>query len=134
MLLCPFLLAYTIDLGINSLGFKTLEAGHLNMLNNGVKLLISLLILVTLSGETNTYTLWDGADSAAPDELVKLCVDAYVLGSHGLGGELLDLLDGTGSLLLEGNLVHIFVEVDCVVTGYEIWLGHDGKKSVKRIL
>lgn len=124
---CPFLLAYTIDLSINSLGLKSLEASNLNMLNNGVKLLFGLFILVTLSRETNTYALGYRADSTAPNELVKLGIDAYILGSHGLGGKLLDLLDGTWGLLLEGYLVHILVEVDGVVTGDEIGLGHSGK-------
>eukprot|EP00554_Chaetoceros_debilis_P003279 CAMPEP_0194097648 /NCGR_PEP_ID=MMETSP0149-20130528/57970_1 /TAXON_ID=122233 /ORGANISM="Chaetoceros debilis, Strain MM31A-1" /LENGTH=129 /DNA_ID=CAMNT_0038783677 /DNA_START=132 /DNA_END=521 /DNA_ORIENTATION=+ len=123
----PFLLAYTIDLSINSLGLKSLKAGYLNVLNNGVELLVCLLILVTLSRETDTDALWDGADSAAPDELVKLSINAYILGSHGLGGKLLDLLDGTWGLLLEGYLVYILVEVNGVVTGDEIGLGHDGK-------
>lgn len=39
------------------------------------------------------------------------------LGSHSLGGELLDLADGAGSTLLEGDALQPLVEVDGVLAG-----------------
>ena len=41
-------------------------------------------------------------------------VDTDVLGAEGLDGELLDLTDGTGGTLLEGDLVQALVQVDGV--------------------
>lgn len=52
--------------------------------------------------------------------LVKLGIDANILGSHGLLSETLHLLDGTGGLSLEGGLVHELSKVDGIVAGDEV--------------
>ncbi len=46
-------------------------------------------------------------------------VDADILGAQGLDGELLDLANGTGGTLLEGDLVQALVQVDGVEPAYE---------------
>ena len=52
--------------------------------------------------EANTDASGDVLDATAPDVLVQLDVEADVLGSHRLLGELPDLTDSAGSLALEG--------------------------------
>jgi len=52
-------------------------------------------------------------------------VDADVLGAEGLDGELLDLTDGAGGTLLEGDLVQALVQVDGVEPTYE----EEGRKE-----
>lgn len=47
---------------------------------------------------------------------------------HGLEGKLLDLLDSTGSALLEGNAVETLVEVDGVLAGDNV--GDGGAASL----
>jgi hypothetical protein len=50
----------------------------------------------------------------APNNLVKFDINADVLGFHHLQGELLDLLDGSGSSPLELDTMERFAQVDCV--------------------
>jgi hypothetical protein len=121
MRVISFSLAY--NLSVNNLSLKSLERGNFHKLCNCVKLLLSIFILVTLSGKTDTNAVGNILHSAAPNELVKLGIDTDVLGSHGLLGELLDFLNGTRSSLLESNLVGILCKVDGVVTRDEIGLG-----------
>ena len=120
------------NLSIDILGLKSLEAGYLNKLCKSVKLLVGVLILVTLSRETDANACRYVTYSAAPYELVELSINTDVLGSHSFHSKLLDLLDSTRCLFLEGGLVGVLREVDGVIARYEIRLGlaffgHDKK-------
>ena len=57
------------------------------------------------------------SDTLSPDVLVELGVNSHVGGFHHLGDELLDALDGLGSLVLEGGAVSEFVDIDGGVDG-----------------
>ena len=102
---------------------QTLEVGNRHELGEGVKLLAGLLVVVALAAQADAYAGGGLADAGGPNVLVELGLDADVLGPHGLGGELLDGLDGAGGALLEGRLVHQLGEVDGVVPGDEVRLG-----------
>lgn len=93
------------------------------MLDKSVKLLVSVLVFVSLSAQTNTDALGWVSNTLGPNELVDVGGDTDVLGSHSLLGELLDLLDGLGCLGLEGSLVGALGEMDCVISGDKIGLG-----------
>ena len=102
---------------------QTLEGGNLDELGEGVELLAGLLVVVALAAQPNADAGGGLADAGGPNVLVELGVDPDVLGPHGLGGELLDGLDGAGGSLLEGRLVDHLGEVDGVVPGDEVRLG-----------
>ena len=102
---------------------QTLEGGNLDELGEGVELLAGLLVVVALAAQPDADAGGGLADAGGPNVLVELGVDPDVLGPHGLGGELLDGLDGAGGALLEGRLVDHLGEVDGVVPGDEVRLG-----------
>ena len=52
--------------------------------------------------------------------LVEPGVNAHVIGSHLLLGELLDLLDSPGSAVLEADAVKPLVQVDGVLAGHHL--------------
>ena len=66
----------------------------------------------------------DSPDTLVPDVLVEPRVDPDVIGPHLLEGELLDLLDGPGSAVLEADAVQPLVQVDGVLPGDH--LAHGG--------
>lgn len=69
--------------------------------NKSVHLLLGILILVALPGQTDADAERNVADTLLPDLLVQLGVDADVAGLHQSSGELLDLLDCARGTLLE---------------------------------
>lgn len=91
---------------INVLRLKPLEAADvLDQLNEGVKLLLGVLVLVALTAESDADALGRVTNALLPQVLVNLGVDADLLGSHGLLGEFLHLLHSLRRLGLEGRLV-----------------------------
>lgn len=106
-------------------------------LNIAVQLLLGALLVISSSGNSHAQPVGNTLNTLLPDLLVELRVQTDVggtlfcnvsplifppgcpaqLGSdwrgdygesyHGLLGESLDLLDGAGSPLLEGNTVHL---------------------------
>ena len=112
---------------INVLRLKTLEAADvLDKLNEGVELLLGVLVLVTLTAEPDADALGRVSHALLPQVLVNLGVDTDLLGSHRLLGELLHLLNSLRRLGLEGRLVRALRQVDGVVAAHEIGLvsGH----------
>ena len=107
--------------GANVLGFQEFKGVDFYNGHVGVKLFFGLLVVVLPSGEAHAYAVRYVADPFAPDELVQADIKTNVGGSHGFGGELFDLTDGTGGLLFEPQTVQPFVKVDGVVTGDHIW-------------
>lgn len=77
----------------------------------------AVLVLVASSGKSDTHSEGHIADSLRPDELVEAGLNADVVRSHLLLGELLDLLDGSRGSLLEADAVKAFVQVDGVLAG-----------------
>jgi hypothetical protein len=55
--------------------------------------------------------------------LVQPGIDPHVAGSHLLLGELLHLLDGAGSTVLEANSMQSFVEIDGVLASDDLTHG-----------
>merc|ERR1719342_894421 len=67
-----------------------------------------------------THPERDPTDSLRPDGFVKPGVNPDILGAHLLLGELLDLLDSTGSLVLEPDTMEPFVHVDGIFPGHNL--------------
>merc|ERR1711981_916827 len=76
-------------------------------LNVGVQLLLCALLIITLSRNADTQSVWNALDALLPDLLVELWVEANVSGAHLLKSKLLDLLDRAWGSLLERNTVHL---------------------------
>lgn len=68
----------------------------------------------------NTNVHFTVPDSLGPDVFVQASVDAHVLGTHLLLGELPDLLDGPRSALLESDFVDTLRHVDGALAGYHL--------------
>jgi hypothetical protein len=80
----PFtcLLLNYIDLSIlNDLGLKTLGVLDVDGLDVGVELLLGALLVVTLTGDANTEAERNALDTRLPDLLVKLGVEADIVGA-----------------------------------------------------
>lgn len=103
------------DGGLQALGVLDVDG-----LDEGVELLLALLVVVTLTSDADTETVRDTLDAGFPDLLVELGVKADVLGTHSLLSKIPDGLDGAGSALLEGNTVQPLVKVDGVLAGHDI--------------
>lgn len=71
---------------LDDLGVQTLGVLDVDGLDVRVQLLLRALLVVTLTRDADTETVWDTLDAGLPDLLVELGVEADVLG--GLGGEL----------------------------------------------
>ena len=113
---------------------ETLGALDVDGLNVGVETLLGTLLVVTLAGDADTETEGNTLDTSLPDLLVQGGVNTDILGAlfrekeitsqltgvarvytgvlervvrtyHGLLGESTDLLDSTGSTLLEADTV-----------------------------
>lgn len=115
-------------------GVETLGVLDVDGLDVGVELLLGALLVVTLAGDANAETEGNALDAGFPDLLVKLGVEADVLGAlnrqkplahelrretcirqrqrgthHSGLSELADLLDGARSALLEAHTMNLIV-------------------------
>lgn len=97
------------------LGLEAVEGLDLDVLDEGVKFVLSILVFVSLAGDSDADLSGDVADAVYPDESVETGVNADILGVHLLGGEALNVTDATGSSLLELDTVEHLVNVDGVV-------------------
>jgi len=79
---------------------RTLEGLDVDVGDEGVEGLSSILLLVALALEADADAEGDGRNATGPDELVEAGVNADIAGGHGALSEGEDLLDGTGSALL----------------------------------
>jgi hypothetical protein len=86
-------------------GVQTLGVLDVDGLDVGVQTLLGTLLVVTLAGDADAETEGNALDTSLPDLLVQGGVDADILGAHSLLGESADLLDSTGSTLLEADTV-----------------------------
>lgn len=89
-------------------GLQALRVLDVDGLDEGVELLLALLVVVTLTSDADTETVRDTLDAGFPDLLVELGVKADVLGTHSPLSKIPDGLDGARSALLEGNTVQLF--------------------------
>jgi len=109
-------------------GLETLGVLDVDGLDVGVELLLGALLIVTLARDADTEAERNTLDTTLPDLLVQLGVEADVASAHGGLSEGLDLLDGAGSALLEGNTVNTLVQVDGVLASDNI--GNGGTASL----
>ena len=86
------------------------SGGDLSDSDQREELLLGVFLIIPLACDPDADTPWDAADTTAPDVLVELHVDPDICGAHRLLCKLPDLLDGVGSLLLEGAAAH---QVSC---------------------
>ena len=88
------------------------------MLNETVELVLSVLVFVLLSADSDTDLSGNVSDASAPQEPVKAGVNADVLGEHFSFCEFSDLSNCTRSSLLELDFVESLVEIDGVISGH----------------
>lgn len=88
------------------------EAGGLYDIHHREHLLLGVLVLVAAAGHANADAVGHVANAGGPNLLVKSRGDDDLLGAHSLGGELADLADSAGGLLLEGDAVGALAQVD----------------------
>jgi len=105
---------------------------HHDMGDNGVQLLLGILVVVATPLAADTHPVWDVLNTLAPDSLVELRVHTNILGLHHLLSELANGTNSTRGALLEGAAVKALVEVDGVLAGNALLthrfaglLGHD---------
>ena len=85
------------------------------MLDESVELRLSTFFFVSSTRKSDTDSSGDVSNTIAPDEFVEFSIDSDVVGSHCFPGQSDDFSDGTGSFLLEGDLVAGLVQVDSCV-------------------
>lgn len=106
--------------------FSLAPSSSLRLPNNFAQIVsISLLPYKTaiLTLKLHTYPMRHALNTALPQRLVELGVNADVGGAHGLLRELDDALDGLGRPLLERGAVHTLVQVDGVFAGDDVLEG-----------
>jgi hypothetical protein len=64
------------DSGVETLGVLDVDSLYVR-----VQLLLCALLVVTLSGDADTESVWDALDSGLPDLLVQLGVETDILGA-----------------------------------------------------
>ena len=90
-------------LRLNDLSLETLGRGNIDSLDVGEKLLLSTLLVVSLSRDTDSDSVGNALDTTLPELLVQLGVESDIRGTKLLLSKVLDSLDSTGSSLLELN-------------------------------
>merc|ERR1711862_603425 len=96
---------------------QALERIDLNQRSHGVPFGSSLGVLVLLSPQPESYSLWHIFDALRPNELVELHVNSHILCLHVLSRELFHGLQGLRGLLLELNPLDSLVQHNGVVSG-----------------
>lgn len=84
MLLCIPSLSFSLTQHLsilNDLGVETLGVLDVDGLDVGVKLLLGVLLVVTLTGDADAEAVRHTLDAALPDLLVQLGVETDVLGA-----------------------------------------------------
>lgn len=103
---------------------QALGGGDGDGFNVSEQLLLGILLVVSLSGDSQSHSGGNTLDTSRPDGDVQLGVQSDVSGLHVQGGELLDLLHGLGGTLLEVGTVESLVKVDGVFTGNDVLQSH----------
>lgn len=78
---CPFSVVATNLLVVNNSSVKTLGLLNVDSLDVRVELLLGALLVVTLTRDAHTETEGNALDTAFPDLLVQLGVEADVAGA-----------------------------------------------------
>ena len=105
----------------HGLGGQPLEAVHGNVLDNGHQLLLVTALtisLLALALAQDSETEGSLADTLPPHGLVQLGINLVLGGSHLLGHELLDGLDGVRSTLGVLSSMNSLVDVDGELTSH----------------
>jgi len=84
---------------------------------------LGLLVVVSLSGESASDSLWHVGATLGPDLLVQVGVDSDVLGAHLLESKLSDSLDSFSGSEFSALSVDSLVEVDGVLSGDDLLHG-----------
>lgn len=92
---------YTNSLVVNNNGVESLDRGNVDWLNVSEKLLLGILILVSLSGDSDSESVRSSLDTSLPDGYVKLWVKSDILGSHVESSKSSNLSHGLWGTLLE---------------------------------
>ena len=79
----PSRITIRTHLFLNDSSVQALGAGDVDCVDMGVESLLGALLVVTLAGNADTHTVGDALDTALPDLLVQLGVQADVLGALG---------------------------------------------------
>lgn len=90
-------------------GLKSLSRLTGDVRDVAVQLLLSSLLIITLSCDSQSHSVRNSLNTHSPDFLVQLRVEADVLGAHVLCRELLDSLDCPRCPLLELHAVYMLV-------------------------
>ena len=88
-------------------GLQTLGGWNDDWLDQSEQLLLGVLLVVSLSGDSQSHSLLNTLDTSRPQLDVQLWVQSDIGGTHVQSGELLDLLDSLWSSLLEVNTVQL---------------------------
>lgn len=105
--MCP---TRSVDLSFiffNNDGLQALGGGNHNWLHVREQWVLGVLLLVSLSGDFQSQSEWNTLDTSLPDLLVQSWVQTHLLSAHVQLGELLDLLDGSWSSLLERDTMQL---------------------------
>lgn len=92
---------------INNNGLQTLGGWDDDWLNESEHRFLSVLLIVSLSGDSQSHLVLDTLDTSLPQVSVQLWVQSDVGGTHVQSGKLSDLLDSLWSSLLEVNTVQL---------------------------
>lgn len=92
---------------LNDSGLETLGGRNVDGLDVREELLLGVLLVVSLSRDSESHSVGNTLDSSLPQLLVESGVESDVLSTHVELGELLDLLDGSRSSLLELDTEHL---------------------------
>lgn len=88
-------------LRLNDLSLETLGRGNIDSLDVREKLLLSTLLVVSLSRDTDSDSVGNALDTTLPELLVQLGVESNIRSTELLLGKVLDGLDSARSSLLE---------------------------------
>jgi len=80
---------------------QTLSGSNIDSLDVGEKLLLSTLLVVSLSRDTDSDSVGNALDTTLPELLVQLGVESNIRSTELLLGKVLDGLDSARSSLLE---------------------------------
>lgn len=123
--------------GIDIDGREALVRGDRYMRDERIQLVNAVLVLVALSRQSHAHAKWHITNALRPHKpaenenlplrrqkpqnaLVKLGVDAHILGTHLLCRELLDLLDRATGAILETDAVNALVHVNRVLSRHDL--------------
>ena len=93
-----------------------------NVSHNAVELLLGVLILVSLSCDSDADLAWNVSDSLGPDVSVEVSLNTHILGIHFFLGESFDVSNGAWSSLFELDTLKSLVQVKSVIAAGRLHL------------